>query len=236
MTTVIVKRSSLNRSCFRQAICTGIELHRFDIVIHLLSTYSDTFGSATEECTKDWLKTALKARDEKTMRILQVFPTQAGTKIFYTAFESSCRLNAPKISRVFFEEERLRLNELCLRKYPVLSAMDGKSGHVLQELLDMGANPDGPSYLDSAKRPLRLAMVRGHIEFACQLLQSGANPHLSTGPIYGSSAERLFEHKRFINLVIEAGKKCKRSTEFKGEEHFADSVDDEAEHNDNDAL
>jgi hypothetical protein len=210
MTKVIVKHSGLDLISFRQAIGTGIKLHRVAMVKLLLSTYFEIFGSATVECTRDWLDIALEFRDEECMRILQTIPTQAGTSTFYRAFDSSCKLNASKISRIFFEEGRLRVDELCSHTYPVLSAMGDGCRHVLQALLNMGANPDGPFYLGATARPLELAMMRGHMEFACQLLQKGANPHLVTAPRSGSYVSLFKEHAVFQKLMKKAMKKCKK--------------------------
>jgi hypothetical protein len=55
------------------------------------------------------------------------------------------KMGKSRVSCTFFEENRLELNQVFRHSYPLLTAIVLHAPVlVLQELLDLGAEPDGP--------------------------------------------------------------------------------------------
>jgi hypothetical protein len=159
---------------FRQAICTGINLQRNDIVTYLLKKYVQAFGPTTEACMTSWLHEAVTCGHKHMLELLIRTPTQAGASTFYKAFETACELQKPSLLCVFFSSPIQSPGPLSINQvypsayhrenltYPLLDAMLGIKIQdadcvVLRELLRLGADPDGPSYRATLMRPLCLA-------------------------------------------------------------------------------
>lgn len=167
-----------SRQCFSKAILTGIDLQRLEFTQYLLKIYFDIFGFATEDCTHAWLRAAVRTGNENMTRTILASSTQAGTRCFYNAFKISCSLGRPNIARLFFEADRLRVDEMVSHDYPLLTAISSDAISTVQVLLELGANPDGTKYLQNVYRPLSEGLLRKKSELCCLLLRHGANPYL----------------------------------------------------------
>ena len=106
--------------------------------------------------------------------------TQAGMGTSYHTFESVVVMQKKRMLKVFFEERRLELNQVFGNSYPLSTAVGSyNSAPVVKELLRLGANLDGPTYLGEQLRPLQVATsTPGYGKVVRQLLRAGANPHL----------------------------------------------------------
>jgi hypothetical protein len=89
------------------------------------------------------------AKDQYTMRLLKYITIHAGIGIFYTTLESSFKLEKLTVFRVFFKKGRLELNQVFRETYPLLTGINSYAGGpVIQELISLGADPGGTSYLE----------------------------------------------------------------------------------------
>ncbi|KAH7371706.1 hypothetical protein BKA66DRAFT_423647 [Pyrenochaeta sp. MPI-SDFR-AT-0127] len=184
------KSPAFSRRCFTLAICTGIELQRYEISKQLIQTYDYIFGFATHECMETWLQAAVKTGDERLARIVLNTDSQASIDCLYNAFDMSCRHDYAKIALQFFEAGRLRLDEVAHREYPLLTAIFRNSMPVVQALLDLGANPDGPSYLENIDRPLHAALKKEQAGICRLLFLHGAK--LDLVPVSHNTIAKLF--------------------------------------------
>jgi hypothetical protein len=194
---------------FRQAICTGIEQGNCDIVQFLLNKYVDIFGPATEPCMEIWLDKAISAKDTKIARLLMHVDTHAGMSTFYTAFEKSFMWGKIRLRSVFFELDRLQIDQVFRRTYPLLTTIDSYAGpHVIKRLVDLGADVDGPAYLGGLDRPLRAALKSRRDKLLLKLLQMGASPHLIPQSIWQSDQEYISNNLEMKEALEAAYQKC----------------------------
>ena len=175
---------------FRQAICTTIELedHPYFMTKYLLAKYITAFGPATEACMKAWLDKAIQINNEEILGLLLALPSQAGPCTMYAAFETACRLCKPDLLHLLFGPQigqtTLSINQVQDSTYPLLTAVNlcttPAAGTFIKSLLELGADPNGPTYLAGLERPLVEAMRYGRSVACLVLLEAGANPYLIT--------------------------------------------------------
>ncbi|KAI4703563.1 hypothetical protein J4E89_009984 [Alternaria sp. Ai002NY15] len=173
---------------FRQAICTTIELELHLKTKYLLAKYITAFGSATETCMTAWLNKAIQTSNKEILKLLLALPSQTGPSTTYAAFETACRLSKPDLLHLLFGPQigqtMLSINQIQGSTYPLLTAVNlcttPAAGIFIKSLLELGADPNGPTYLAGLERPLQAATRYGRSIACLVLLDAGANPYLVT--------------------------------------------------------
>jgi hypothetical protein len=202
---------------FRQAICTGIEQGNRDIVQFLLNKYVVIFDPATEPCMEIWLDKAISAKDTKIARLLMHVDTHAGMSTFYTAFEKSFMWGKTRLRSVFFKLDRLQINQVFRRTYPLLTAIESYAGpHVMKRLVDLGADVDGPAYLGGLDRPLRAALKSRRDKLLLKPLQMGANACLIPQSIWRSHQEYISNTLEMKKALEAAYQNCEKPRPLSG--------------------
>ena len=167
---------------FTEAMCHAIEKEHHQIAKYLLNRYGKIFGAVREDCLEKLLPATIKAGNLELLRLLLSARTHAGVRTIYYAFKLSCQADLPQLSRVFFEHGALKVDELVgafypSACYPLETAINQDAILVVQELLHLGASPDGPRYVPNHRRPFPSALESRKASICCLLLEGGANPH-----------------------------------------------------------
>ncbi|KAG9186385.1 hypothetical protein G6011_02941 [Alternaria panax] len=218
---------------FRQAVCTGIECDRDEIVTHLIGKYLEAFGSITGPCMETWLSTAIVHRNSHVLQLLLTIPTQASESAFYDAFQTAFRDFKPALTGLFFSPSRnsLSINQVYGYTYPLLTAITTIKGpqHTklfVKTLLKLGADANGPEYLAGLDRPLCVAWKREFHEAFLTLLEAGANPWL----VFSAKKIRgiMNKHGKATEIgkaLIVAYRKAKRLNPSQEDEGFLADVE-----------
>ncbi|KAF1843182.1 uncharacterized protein K460DRAFT_341031 [Cucurbitaria berberidis CBS 394.84] len=191
------------RKPFSVAIRVAIQRQYSQILQYLVEKYVEAFGTASQRCMEKWLKAAVRTGRPEYVRLIVALRHHCSLLCIYDAFELSCKLNHPQVSRVFFEGNTLEVNEMLYHDFPIGTAFEYGSLSVIKELLDLGANPDGPRYIGDGNRPLCEALYEEETEICCLLLEKGANIDL-VQPMINSKKDFIEKSPKLRELVKKA--------------------------------
>jgi hypothetical protein len=213
------------------------------MIDYLLQKYVEAFGSQTEICMKDWLNTAVTCGNKDMLHLLLHLSTEVGIATFYKAFETACRLSQVSLLYLFFEPSpnvpgRLAINQICSwsnksyrHGYPLNTAMKlAERRHMksmIEKLLELGADPNGPKYRAHLKRPLHLAFDQC-VSGILPLLDAGANPHLINDAVWTKVQREKYAKTTVIGKALrKALKRYAKSKPANGAEGFLAEVDEQ---------
>lgn len=184
------------RSAFEDAIHMSLERQQKDIFKYLWKKYVKVFGVVSRACIQEWLDTAVRNKDPTIVTSLLRTRHHGGVNCSYRAFQICCSMDDANMARLFFDTGVLKVNEMVSNAYPLDSAIKHEASAVVNELLDIGAFPDGPKYNCEMVRPLRTAFNLMNQAIYIILLERGAKP-------LSGSMKLSLSHRKFLESSAE---------------------------------
>jgi hypothetical protein len=213
------------------------------MIDYLLQKYVEAFGSPTETCMAGWLDTAVTCGRKDILRLLLYLSTEVHISTFYKAFEAACCLSKVSLLYLFFQPSpnvpgRLAINQIYSwsdksyrSTYPLDTAIRfAQRRHmrsIIEKLVELDADPNGPKYRPHFRRPLHLAFDQ-RVSGILPLLDAGANPHFINDAGWMKFQRGRHEKTSVIGKALrKALKRCAKLKPADGVEGFLAEVDEQ---------
>jgi hypothetical protein len=144
----------------------------------LLEVYRHYFAVLPDKVDDSWLAKAVTDPDGNIILMLGTLRTENSIDSYLKVFKLACKSNNKARVRVFFGSNFLGCNQGYLQgaRCPLYDAVSMGNVGSVEELLDIGAHPDGVPTSSVSFRPLGAAVASEDLEMVRLFLEYGANP------------------------------------------------------------
>ncbi|KAF1935252.1 ankyrin [Clathrospora elynae] len=205
--------ASMPKPYFMLAIDAAMTERFIGIAALLLKIYHKYFPVLPQRYFDTWLAQAILTGNHDLIRSVKALKTVGGTAGYVMGFRMACEQGDAQIARMFIDDGHLDINQgLPYDTFPLEIAFNTGHANVVELLLRLGADPDGPHKRWPHARLLWTAIAENKDQMVKLLLDWGANPHLVQGD--GDKTSRRFKTGCSAIAIAESIKEAKQKVDY----------------------